>query len=262
MNNETSRVNRRILLVDDDPLVVKVYAERMRYEGWTVAIARDGWEACQEAKREEFDVVLLDIRMPFSDGLDVLREIRNGGKNAETPVWILTSLSSGEQIEDSLRLGADGVFHKAATRPDDLVTELDRIFEMGRTPAHVGAAVDTGEPVRPRSPGHFIDPEEGDFEFESFRAGVEDEYDAPGPEDFAGDEPEPEAYVEDDRIFAVYVNPFLGEGKALAEAISLDASYQCRICSGQICLRLRVFPSGRGHEVGGAFVCSRCDEPA
>ena len=43
MNVETKTCH--ILLVDDDPLVIKVYAERMRYEGWRVAIARDGWEA-------------------------------------------------------------------------------------------------------------------------------------------------------------------------------------------------------------------------
>ena len=39
-----------ILMVDDDPLVIKVYAERMRFEGWSVAVSRDGWDASQECR--------------------------------------------------------------------------------------------------------------------------------------------------------------------------------------------------------------------
>ena len=84
-DNET---RRSLLLVDDDPLVIKVYAERMKHEGWTVAVARDGWEACQEAGRKKFDMILLDIRMPFHDGVEyvvrILEASREQGKYWET----------------------------------------------------------------------------------------------------------------------------------------------------------------------------------
>jgi DNA-binding response OmpR family regulator len=119
---------KHILLVDDDPLVVKVYAERMRYEGWIVAVGRDGWEACQEADRSRFDMILLDIRMPFHNGVEVLQQIRAGSVNRTTPVYILTGLTEGEAVDEALRLGADGVFFKSSTRPDELVKKVAAIL--------------------------------------------------------------------------------------------------------------------------------------
>jgi CheY-like chemotaxis protein len=115
--------------VDDDPLVVKVYAERMRYEGWIVAVARDGWEACQEANRSHFDMILLDIRMPFHNGVEVLQEIRSGNVNRVTPIYVLTGLTEGDAVDEALRLGADGVFFKSNTRPDELVRKVGKILE-------------------------------------------------------------------------------------------------------------------------------------
>jgi len=94
-----------VLLVDDDPLVVKVYAERMRYEGWTVTVARDGYDAAHECLRSRFDLILLDIRMPMQNGVDVLKEIRGRGVNGQTPVYVLTSLGDSEEVDDAMRLG-------------------------------------------------------------------------------------------------------------------------------------------------------------
>lgn len=266
---QTTRVLRRVLLVDDDPLVVKVYAERMRFEGWRVAIARDGWEACQEASRQRFDIILLDIRMPLHDGLDVLREIRKGEQNAGTPVWILTSLADGEQIEDSLRLGADGVFHKSMTRPDDLVEELQRIFQGEAEPEPTSVAVaaagsaraaPTREPTREMSmeTREFLD---FDPDPESMDEGDEDETwisDEAPPAKAPRPAPAPAATDVPDREYKVYVNPFVGEGAALARDLGLEG-YQCPSCGGQICLRLAFTPMEEGNVVAGQFICSQCE---
>ena len=235
--------HRQLLLVDDDPLVIKVYAERMRYEGWTVAVARDGWEACQEASRKQFDMILLDIRMPFHDGVEVMKEIREGELNAETPTYILTGLAEGEDVDDAMRLGADGVFYKSGTRPDELVEQIKAILAGAPARAELQeAAVGAGAPTGGGGGGasaDLVDP-------------------APTPaEPEAATRPPPPPL---EGTFDVFVNPFLGDGAVLCRALGFEDSYICPDCGGQVKLTLAASPSGGPGEVIGVFICGRCSE--
>lgn len=248
-----------VLLVDDDPLVVKVYAERMRFEGWSVSVARDGWEASQEVRRTAFDIILLDIRMPYHSGVEVLKDIRERDLNAETPVYLLTSLSPGTDVDDALRLGADGVFYKCEVRPDDLVTRVSRILgaadgvqaEAEDFVASFGGEFGGGEPEQEAGEGP-------DAEEAPARA-------APGPEDATVREVPP---VADDpgvrrivRDYEVFINPFLADGSSVFQVLELPEGTQCPDCGGQVCLRLSPAPAGAGGEVVGTFLCSRCKKP-
>jgi CheY-like chemotaxis protein len=233
MNVETK--TSHILLVDDDPLVIKVYAERMRYQGWRVAIARDGWEACQETRREKYDLILLDIRMPLHDGMDVLREIRSGELNRDTQVHILTSLPEGEDIDAALNLGADGVFHKSSTRPDELVTEVERLLWSSQDDKIAQEA----EELVTAGTGLLL-----------------------SNQDVEADEEQPEAEPDPGPLgqsYEVFVNPFLGSAAGLAEALGFEAGYVCPSCNGQLCLRLWPNPLGRANDLTGYFFCSQCN---
>jgi len=220
----TDRSTREILLIDDDPLVVKVYAERMRFEGWNVSVARDGWEACQEAKRAKFDMILLDIRMPFHDGVEVLRDIRDGEMNNESLIYILTSLSEGDEVDDAIRLGADGVFRKANVRPDELTRQIDLILNT----AGADSNLDFGA------------------------------MDDPVEEGAADDTPEKMPALDMDRTYEVYVNPLAGDGVNLSQALGLPELYTCSGCGGQVCLVLTPVEAGDGRDLLGRFICSSC----
>ena len=228
----TEKTTREILLIDDDPLVVKVYAERMRFEGWNVSVARDGWEACQEAKRAKFDMILLDIRMPFHDGVEVLRDIRDGDMNADSLIYILTSLSEGDEVDDAIRLGADGVFQKAKVRPDELTRQIDLILN---------------------SAGN-----EDSLDFGASDGGDGDS--AEDPLNFGPAVPKPS--LDMDRTYEVYVNPLAGDGVHLSQALGLPEIYTCSGCGGQVCLVLTPVESGDGRDLLGRFICSRCQEDA
>ncbi len=226
----TEKKTREILLIDDDPLVVKVYAERMRFEGWNVAVARDGWEACQEAKRAKFDMILLDIRMPFHDGVEVLRDIRDGEMNADSKIYVLTSLSEGDEIDDALRLGADGVFKKAKVRPDELTRQIDLILNCA-----------------------------GNEDSLDFGASTDGD-NTDDPLDFGPAATKPSLDME--RTYEVYVNPLAGDGVHLSQALGLPEIYTCPSCGGQVCLVLTPVESGDGRDFLGRFICSRCQEDA
>jgi CheY-like chemotaxis protein len=246
-----------ILLVDDDPLVVKVYSERMRHEGWTVTVARDGYDANLECRRVRFDLILLDIRMPMQNGVEVLKEIRRIGINEKTPVYVLTSLSESEDVDDALRLGAEGVFRKSDVRPDDLVKRVSLILH-GKclVPRAAVVAPEVGgswlvddamlaaadgeesppepdeEPVRPRLVPVAMDPLE-----------------VPAPP------PPPECQYD------VYVNPFLGDGAELLRSRGLLEPFTCPECGGQPCLRVTATGKPCTEKMGAAFYCSRCKRP-
>src|SRR5436190_21388918 len=82
--------NVKILLVDDDPLVLKMYRDSLFREGLTVATAQDGMEALQALRADRPQAVVLDLLMPRFSGLDLLKFIRSEQTIADSPL-ILSS---------------------------------------------------------------------------------------------------------------------------------------------------------------------------
>jgi two-component system response regulator MprA len=95
----------RILVVDDEPAVQKALSRALTLERYDVAQAVDGRQALECLQRAAYEVVILDVSMPYVDGLEVCRRLRDGGDR--TPVLMLTAR---EQVEDrvaGLDAGAD-----------------------------------------------------------------------------------------------------------------------------------------------------------
>jgi two-component system response regulator/two-component system chemotaxis response regulator CheY len=88
----------KILIVEDEAVISKTYAEELRDEGFLVITATNGRDGLELALREKPDLILLDILMPIMDGLtmmDKLREKNPYGKNV--PIILLTNLSGSEE---------------------------------------------------------------------------------------------------------------------------------------------------------------------
>jgi two-component system, OmpR family, response regulator MprA len=95
----------RILVVDDEPAVQNALSRALTLERYDVAQAVDGRQALECLQRAAYEVVILDVSMPYVDGLEVCRRLRDGGDR--TPVLMLTAR---EQVEDrvaGLDAGAD-----------------------------------------------------------------------------------------------------------------------------------------------------------
>jgi DNA-binding response OmpR family regulator len=100
----------RILIVDDEPEIVRGLEDNLRFEGYQTATAMDGREALVVAAREAPDLILLDIMMPGLSGWDVCRELR--GKGIDVPIIMLTARGEeGDRIR-GLELGADDYITK------------------------------------------------------------------------------------------------------------------------------------------------------
>jgi DNA-binding response OmpR family regulator len=100
-------VGRKILVVDDEPVLVETMAYNLEQAGYQVTTAADGASALEAARRETPDLVILDIMLPEMDGLEVCRQLRRENNTVTTPIMMLTA--KGDEIDKvvGLEVGAD-----------------------------------------------------------------------------------------------------------------------------------------------------------
>ncbi len=98
---------RKILVVDDEAVLVETIAYNLEQAGYQVITAADGASALEAAQRESPDLIILDIMLPEMDGLEVCRELRRESNTATTPILMLTA--KGDEIDKvvGLEVGAD-----------------------------------------------------------------------------------------------------------------------------------------------------------
>ena len=97
-------MSKKILIIDDEPQLVKSISVRFKASGYEVVSAGDGVSGINKFKEEPPDLVILDIMMPGLSGLDTLRELKQ--LNAAVPVIMLTAYGTPQSAIEALRLGA------------------------------------------------------------------------------------------------------------------------------------------------------------
>lgn len=105
-------VNKKILIVDDEPNIVLSLDYLVRKKGYTPFIARNGSEALSIAHAEIPDLILLDIMMPDIDGYEVCQTLKSDERFAATKIIFLSAKSKKEDIDKGLQMGADKYFTK------------------------------------------------------------------------------------------------------------------------------------------------------
>jgi DNA-binding response OmpR family regulator len=125
----------RILLVDDDPVIADALARILTLAGYAVGVAGDGVEALERARREAFDVFVLDLAMPRLDGLKTLRYLRQVLPAARV-VILAAHISPQDQVA-ALRYGAAIVLVKPPDL-DELLAVVERLVDDGEPPASEG----------------------------------------------------------------------------------------------------------------------------
>jgi PAS domain S-box-containing protein len=107
----------KVLLVEDNEINRIVAREMLLADGHTVVEAHDGFEGVEMSKTEEFDIILIDISMPFMDGRAATRMIRaDGGASANTAIFALTANAMIEEQEEFFKDGMDGILTKPLSR--------------------------------------------------------------------------------------------------------------------------------------------------
>jgi DNA-binding NtrC family response regulator len=115
----------RLLLVDDEKEFVQTLADRLKMRDLDAAVAHNGEEALSAVKKEEPDVIVLDVKMPGIDGIEVLRRVKQAYPNVE--VIILTGHGSKKDEDAARSLGAFDYVNKPADL-DKLVPLIKNAF--------------------------------------------------------------------------------------------------------------------------------------
>ena len=101
---------KKVLVVDDDPVISKSFNRVLAGKGYIVVSAENGQEALNKAANEEYDAVFTDIRMPGMDGIEVAEQLR--AKQPWIPVVIITGYGSPDNEARAEAAGVKGFLHK------------------------------------------------------------------------------------------------------------------------------------------------------
>ena len=111
----------KVLIIEDEPNMILGLKDSCEYEGYEVAVARNGKEGLEKASTEKPDIILLDVMLPVMSGIDVCRTLRRRG--IETPIVMLTARSQETDKVVGLEVGADDY----VTKPFSIRELLARI---------------------------------------------------------------------------------------------------------------------------------------
>jgi len=118
--------NKTILLVDDEEIILNSIGKNLRQQGYDVTLANSGEQAISLLNSSQFDLLVTDLSMHETDGIQVLKEAKK--VNSLTAVIILTGYGDMASAIDALRLGADDYLLKPCD-PEEFIIRIRRCFE-------------------------------------------------------------------------------------------------------------------------------------
>ena len=120
---------KAILIVEDDPVLLKMYTEKFTFEGFSVLNAKDGEEALSVATKGNVGIILLDIMLPRMSGTDFLEKLRQDPKGKSLPVVALTNLAEEGEKQKALKLGVKEYIVKAMQTPEQVVEKIKKYIK-------------------------------------------------------------------------------------------------------------------------------------
>jgi DNA-binding response OmpR family regulator len=122
-------MSKKVLVIDDEETIRKVLRIHLGNAGYEVKEASDGEQAIEQLKKDRFDLLICDIRMPKKSGWEVLKEVRSNPETSEIPVIVLTAKNEDTDMFKGYELGASYYITKPFTK-SQLLFGLNMIFNQ------------------------------------------------------------------------------------------------------------------------------------
>ena len=122
MKNETT-----VVIVDDDPRLLKAYDMKFRNEGIVAHVIDDAVRAIETIRNVNPDVVVLDVLMPGKNGWDILREMQADTEMQNIPVLMVSNIGSDDKEAEAISAGAAAYLVKSDTPLTDLVERIQEL---------------------------------------------------------------------------------------------------------------------------------------
>ena len=121
---------KKVLIIDDETLISRMYERAFRFEGFDVVTAGSGKIGLEKAKETKPDVILLDIMMPQMSGLVVLDILKTDAELKSIPVLIITNSTETEDARQAVAKGAKDYLIKSQFKPREVVNKVREALGM------------------------------------------------------------------------------------------------------------------------------------
>ena len=124
----------KILLVDDEPSIVKMVGKRLEVEGFEVIVAMDGQEGLQKAQTEQPHLIILDLMLPKLNGYEVCTMLKQDTRYQKIPVMMFTAKAQDKDEKLGLECGANAYMRKPFRAPE-LVAQIRALLAGAAQPS-------------------------------------------------------------------------------------------------------------------------------
>ncbi len=114
----------RLLLIEDNQHIARIYSEKFGREGFEVITAHDGEQGLAAAQSQPPDIILLDLMLPKMSGFDVLKQLQADSRTSSLPVFVLSNRAWPDDVQQALALGARQFYSKGSTSMQDIVMQI------------------------------------------------------------------------------------------------------------------------------------------
>jgi len=119
-------MKKKILIVDDEPQIVRLLSQRLKANGYETFAANDSYQCIKMAREVKPDLILLDIKMPAGGGIRAFETLKSSTYTSVIPIIFITAYPGEEVKKEIMELGADGFFAK----PFNSINLLNKIKEL------------------------------------------------------------------------------------------------------------------------------------
>lgn len=118
---------KKVLIAEDEHDIRELLKLTLSFGGYTVTAARDGQEAVEMASQDEFDLIIMDVRMPRMTGYEACRALKDRSEFDQTPIILLSAKGQKREIEEGVAVGANAYILKPFA-PDQLLKKIGEVL--------------------------------------------------------------------------------------------------------------------------------------
>ncbi len=138
-------MNRRILVIEDDPAGLRLVGYTLKKQGYEVVTASNGLEGLKKAREEGPDLVILDLMLPGVDGFEICHRLRTEPQTARLPILVLSGKTGDADRATALKVGANAYLVKPAS-PSEVIKQVESLLARKAAPGQ--HADDGSQPTR------------------------------------------------------------------------------------------------------------------
>lgn len=117
---------KRILIIEDEEILMNLLQRKLLQEGYEVSVARDGDEGLKTMRENSPDLILLDILMPRVSGIEAMEEMQKDGRLKDIPIIIISNSGQPVEIDQAQKLGAKDWLIKTEFDPQEVVEKVKK----------------------------------------------------------------------------------------------------------------------------------------